>query len=115
MSFLVDPPLLIGAGVAIEELAPSEKAARIAGAAVLGVFIGTSISLYLEKGWTKPVWKAMGARSGRDWMLNSGVTAVEYRDPPRQTDLVAAGLFATYPLWLHLGRRLARRRERLLS
>lgn len=98
MSFLVDPPLLVLSGAAIEVLAPDEDAAKVAGAAVLGTFFAVSGALYAHPGW------------GRDWMLNSGVFSFEHRRVGVRTHLAAAVVFATYPWWLRVGRRLARAR-----
>ena len=41
----------------------------------MAVFWGVSIPLYLNRRWTRPLWRACRARSGRDWMINSGVLA----------------------------------------
>ena len=108
MSFLIDPPLLIASGAAIERLAPDDRTARVATAAVAGTFLVTSIGLYADAPWTRWLWRACRARSGRDWMLNSGVTDFEYEHPGAGVHLLAAGLFSLYPWFLHLGRRLAR-------
>lgn len=109
MSFLVDPPLLVAHGAAIGRLAPDERTRRAAEAAVLAVFVGTSVALYFDREWTRPLWEACGARTGRDWMLNSGVFSFDHEHPSRRTHAVAAALFATYPAWLRLGIRLGRR------
>lgn len=109
MSFLLDPPMLVGAGAAIERLAPDERTKRIAQTATVAVFVGTSVGLYLEAPWTRWLWKLCGARSGRDWMLNSGVTRFEYERPSPAVHVAAAAMFALYPSWLRFGRRLARR------
>ena len=98
MSFLVDPPLLVLSGAAIEVLAPDEDAAKVAGAAVLGTFFAVSGALYAHPGW------------GRNWMLNSGLFSFEHRRVGTPTHLVSLAIFATYPAWLRLGRRLARAR-----
>ena len=42
-------------------------------------------------------------------MLNSGVLDLEHEDVRTATHVVSAAIFATYPLWARLGRRLARR------
>ena len=109
MSFLVDPPLLVASGAVIEATLP-EQVATPAERAVIAIFLATSVSLYLEAGWTRWLWRACRARSGRDWMVNSGVFRFDVEEPSRQMHLVSAALFATYPLWPALGRRLARRR-----
>ena len=108
MSFLIDPPWLIANGIAIEMLAPTETAADMAEVAVLGVFLGTSISLYMDAAWTKPIVKICRAQSGRDWMLNSGVFKFDYENPTDLTHSASAMIFATYPFWIRLGRRMAR-------
>ena len=113
MSFLIDPPWLYATGRLYGEKAPEPlqgRAAGALGAATMAVFWATSISLYLDRGWTGPIWKACRARSGRDWMLNSGVFSFPYKRVGGSTHAIAAGLFATYPLWLWLGHRHARRR-----
>lgn len=106
MSFLVDPPLLVACGAAAN-LLPDERARTRAERAVLATFLGTSISLYLNARWTRPLWKLCRARSGRDWMLNSGVTHFEHERPRAAVHVAAVALFVTYPLWFRLGARLA--------
>ncbi len=109
MSFLIDPPLLVASGIAIEMAAPTPNAADTAEGTVLAVFLGTSISLYMEAKWTKPIWKLCRARSGRDWMVNSGVFHADCAEPSSKMNAAAALAFATYPAWLRLGRRIGRR------
>lgn len=108
MSFLVDPPLLVATGAALGRSSLDDKGTRAAEATVLGVFLGTSISLYAEAPWTRPVWRLCRARSGRDWMINSGVFDFAYERPGTVTNAVAALAFSTYPMWLELGVRLGR-------
>jgi len=106
MSFLIDPPWLYANGRAYAALAPKEAHGRTAtalGTATMAVFWATSVSLYLNKGWTRPIWRACRADDGRDWMLNSGVLAIDHRRAGRRTHLVSALIFATYPVWLWLG------------
>lgn len=108
MSFLADPPLLFTTGAAVEAVVPDAKAKKVLGAVVVVGFVGFSVGLYLEKPWTAWLWKMVGARSGRDWMINSGVTHFEYDDPSIGTHLLSGAIFATYPAWFHLGRKLVR-------
>ncbi len=111
MSFLIDPPWLYATGRLYGARAPERLQGRTAaalGAATMAGFWGTSVSLYLDKRWTKPIWKACRARSGRDWMLNSGVFRFGYEHPGPATHAISAALFASYPLWLWLGHRHAR-------
>jgi len=112
MSFLIDPPWLYATGRTYGAVAPEERQGATAaalGAATMAVFYGVSVSLYLDKGWTKPIWKACRARSGRDWMLNSGVLRIDERAAGPATHAVSAALFASYPYWLWRGWRDGRR------
>ncbi|HML00113.1 MAG TPA: hypothetical protein VK428_08000 [Acidimicrobiales bacterium] len=105
MSFLVDPPLLVASGAAIETAVPDERTARRLEAAVLGVFVVTSVSLYLNARWTHWLARLCRADSGRDWMLNSGVFHFDHERAGAPTHLASAAIFCTYPLWIRLGRR----------
>jgi hypothetical protein len=110
MSFLIDPPWLYATGRTYARLMPQRTpAARAVGKTTAGAFLVTSISLYLDRPWTTPIWKACRAQSGRDWMLNSGVFRIDPRRAGQRTHIVSALLFATYPLWLWLGERRGRR------
>lgn len=109
MSFLVDPPLLVGSGMAIEAVAPDERAARRLEAGVLALFLVTSVSLYCNARWTHWIARLCRADNGRDWMLNSGVFHFDHRRSGPPTHAAAAAIFATYPLWLRMGRRLGER------
>lgn len=114
MSFLLDPVLLIETGATIGERVEDDLATIAAGAIALGGFYAISVSLYKDLEWTRPVWRSVGARSGKDWMLNSGVFAFEFRHPSRETDLVSAAIFATYPIWITAGILWGRRRRKAL-
>lgn len=105
MSFLADPPLLYATGY---ELARRGAPPAAAGA-VLGVFYGVSIPLYLDQRWIRWFWRLLPARSGRDWMLNSGVTRFDPDAAGTGTHVLAALIFAVvYPLALWAGWRRAR-------
>ncbi|MEX1140778.1 MAG: hypothetical protein WD993_03085 [Thermoleophilaceae bacterium] len=112
MSFLIDPALLYAQGRAYSAVAGDDRPA-VADAAVaattLAVFWGVSVGLYLDKPWTRPIWRACRAESGRDWMLNSGVTRFDWRRAGPRTHAISAAIFFTYPLWLLLGMRSGRR------
>ena len=107
MSFLIDAPWLYANGRALAATAPESRAPAL-GAATIAVFWGVSIPLYLNRPWTRPLWRACRARSGRDWMLNSGVLRLEHERAGTATHAVSALIFATYPLWLWLGWRAGR-------
>jgi hypothetical protein len=112
VSFLLDPPLLVAAGVAIEGVASDEAAADRLGRATLGTFLGVSVPLWLDVR-TRPlelIWRPFGSEGPRDFMVNSGVL---HLPTPKRAEarphLLAAAVFATYPLALWLGRRWGRR------
>lgn len=109
MSFLVDPPLLVVSGAAIEAAAPDEKSARRLETAVLTTFVVTSVSLYANRRWTHWLARLCRAENGRDWMLNSGVFHFDHDEAGLPTHVVSAAIFCTYPLWIRLGRRLGAR------
>jgi hypothetical protein len=112
MSFLIDPPWLYATGVAYGRLMPERTpAARVVHTATAGAFLATSISLYLDRPWTRPIWRACRAESGRDWMLNSGVFKFDHRRAGPRAHAVSALLFVTYPWWLLLGEKVGRRRR----
>lgn len=110
MSFLVDPPMLMAAGAVIERVAPDERAARRAEVVVLATVLGFNTALYLNAPGLRWLWGPVGAKSGRDFMINSGVFRFEHRHPSSRTNVTAFAMFAVYPLWVRLGRRLTRRR-----
>lgn len=109
MSFLLDPPLLVAAGAAIESAAPDGRASRAADAATLAVFLGFSSALYARAPGLGFLWRPFRARDGRDFMVNSGVTRFATEPAPPGLHALAVAILATYPLWLLAGHRLARR------
>lgn len=109
MSFIIDPPLLVASGAAIERLAGDERAARRARKATVAVFVGVSVALYANAPGLGAIWRPFGARSGREFMLASGLAPVDERAIGPGRHALALALFAAYPLWLRLGAALARR------
>lgn len=73
------------------------------------MFVGVSTALYLNARWTEPLVRLFRARSGRDWMINSGVTRFEHEQPATAMHLAAVAMFALYPSWYRLGERLGSR------
>ena len=114
-SFLLDPPMLVGSGFLAARitrgLSPDRRrqARWILGTGTMAVFWITSVSLYLNREWTRWIWEMCRAESGRDWMLNSGVFRFDHRNVSPRTHAVSAGILATYPAWLVLGMRLGSR------
>ncbi len=109
MSFLLDPPLLVASGVLIERGLPPEQR-EAAEAATLGVFFGGSFGLYNNVPGLGLLWRPFRARDGRDFMWNSGVFDVETAQLSWRMHAAAGAIFATYPFFIKLGRRLGRAR-----
>ncbi|MHB8263213.1 MAG: hypothetical protein ACYDGY_05635 [Acidimicrobiales bacterium] len=109
MSFLADPPLLVASGVAIDSVVSDEDTAKKLEMGTLIVFLLVSISLYLNLGWVKRFWQFFGAKSGRDFMINSGVLPFNSENTTARKHLVSVAIFSTYPLWLRMGRKLGAR------
>jgi hypothetical protein len=117
-SFLYDPPLLFIDGLVISLLwerygrpRGGSKAIPIAIAvAILAVFWTVSVSLFLDLPWVEGFARFFHARSGRDWMLNSGIFGFDYVSPPTMAlKSLAAILFASYAVWMALGARVGAR------
>jgi hypothetical protein len=134
MSFLIDPPWLYATGRAYRRLQSGQESMHgerdgrmrdgrvrdgrmrdgsardaVVAATTMALFLGVSVSLYQDRRWTTPIWRACNAESGRDWMLNSGVFKFDWRKAGPRTHRISAAIFATYPLWLWLGMRRSRR------
>ena len=107
MSFLLDPPLLFGAGVLIERRLPSDRR-DLAEAATLGVFFGGSFGLSTTCPGLGVLWRPFRAHNGRDFMWNSGVFGVNTVEAGWPLHAAAGTIFATYPFFIKLVRRLGR-------
>jgi hypothetical protein len=108
----MDPPLLYASGRSYARLTPGAPNATRDGlyqAVTMAAFWGVSVSLYANRRWTRPIWRACLARSGRDWMLNSGVLRLDPERAGPVTHAISGAIFATYPVWLWLGVRDGRR------
>ncbi len=109
MSFLADPPMLVVTGAAIERTVDDPEVAKRLEIGTLVVFLVVSVSLYLNLPWVRRFWEFFGEKSGRDFMFNSGVLPCDASEAGAKEHLLAAGLFATYPIWLKVGRHLGRK------
>ena len=107
MSFLLDPPLLLASGVLIERRLPADRR-DVAEAAILGVFFGGSFGLYNNVPGLGVLWRPFRAQNGRDFMWNSGVFSVNTVEARWPLHAAAGVIFATYPFFIKLGRRLGR-------
>jgi hypothetical protein len=109
VSFVLDPPLLVASGAAVEVAAGKDpsRARRLRGA-VVATFVGVSLGLYANLPGLGRIWRPWGARSGREFMLTSGLARVDERAMTPARHLGALSLFLLYPLWAGLGAALAR-------
>lgn len=116
-SFLIDPPWLVSLGYlygkVTDRIEDAEMRARIRkflDISTIGTFYITSISLYFNREWTRWIWEMCKAESGRDWMINSGVFHFDHENVSKKGHAISAAMFATYPLALRLGYKLAARK-----
>lgn len=108
MSFAIDPPLLVASGAAIEAAAGDRESAHRLRGAVVALFVGVSLALYANLPGLGRIWRPFGARSGREFMLTSGLARVDERRMSARRHALALGQFALYPLWAWLGAALTR-------
>ncbi|MDY6796135.1 MAG: hypothetical protein SWK76_12800 [Actinomycetota bacterium] len=119
-SFLIDGPWLASLGWMYEKITgrffadevKRDKARKFLDVATIGAFYVTSISLYFNLEWTRWIWEMCRAESGRDWMINSGVFNFDHENVTPKGHAISAAIFATYPMWLKLGHKLAERSEK---
>ncbi|HEX6228677.1 MAG TPA: hypothetical protein VFZ41_04350 [Solirubrobacterales bacterium] len=109
MSFVIDPPLLVASGAAIEVAAgddpPRARRLRIG---VTGLFVAVSAALYANAPGLARIWRPFGAASGREFMLTSGLARLDDRPLGKSRHAAALSLFLLYPLWTRLGGALVR-------
>src|SRR2546423_15620007 len=106
MSFLIDPPWLYATGRAYGRLMPERTpAARALHTATAGAFLATSISLYLNRPWTRGIWEACRAEDGGDWLPNSGGFKIDLRPDAWRRNSGSAMLFSPLPWSIRMGER----------
>ena len=106
--------MLFAAGELYARLLPESaqgRAASAAGAVKVGTFLGAGVGSYLDQPWTEPMWKPFGAKNGTAFMLGWPVAHRQRAKRTTRTDLLAAGVFALYPLAWWLGWDHGRRRR----
>jgi hypothetical protein len=108
VSFLLDPPLLIASSAAIERLVDDQETARRARVLTLATFVGVSAAMYANLPGLRALWGPFGARSGREFMLTTGLARIDESAITPSRHAFALSLFALYPLWLRLGAAAAR-------
>jgi hypothetical protein len=113
MSFYADPLMLMADGELWARLPESAqgRAAQVAGSVTTGVLLAAAVGTYLDHDWTKPLWKPFGAKNGTDFMLAWPFAHGKRRRRSTSTDVVAAVMFASYPLYWWLGWDHGRRRR----
>jgi hypothetical protein len=107
MSFLVDPPLLYAAGEAYARGLPESAQGRqagVAGAGAVGALLAVGVSFWLDLPWTRPLWRGIGAHSGADAQVGTGLFHLKSlrRPSPRAHALAGLG-FLAYPVAFWLG------------
>jgi hypothetical protein len=113
VSFVIDPPLLVASGAAIEAAAGDEPArARRLRIAVTGLFVVISVALYANAPGLGRIWRPFGVGSGREFMLTSGLARLDDRPVGPTRHAAALSLFLLYPLWTRLGGALVRASRR---
>ncbi|MEX2448918.1 MAG: hypothetical protein WD404_09290 [Solirubrobacterales bacterium] len=109
MSFAIDPPLLVASGAAIEvATGEDEVRTRRLRACVIALFVGVSLALYANLPGLGRIWRPFEARSGREFMLTSGLARIDERRMSGRQHAAALAQFALYPLWVRLGAALVR-------
>jgi hypothetical protein len=107
VSFLLDPPALYAAGEAYARTVPESAQGRTAGAVgagAVGALLGIAVSFWLDLPWTRPFWRAVGAYSGPDAQVGTGLFHLRsLRRPGSREHALAAVGFLAYPLAWWLG------------
>lgn len=106
MTLLIDPPLLVAVGAAIERLVEDHRLRRRLEAAVTVATMAAGVAFYVNAPWTRPFWPLLRIESGRDWMLNSWVLHFDHRTTSPALHLAVTAAFAAYPAWMAIGRRI---------
>ena len=116
MSFLIDPPWLYANGRAYAALAPERaqgRTAAAAGAATMAVFWGVSISLYLNRPWTRWIWRL--CRAERRARLDAQLRRAAARPARRRAGDARRQRGAVRQLPLLAVARMARRAARMTA
>ncbi len=82
---------------------------RVARAATVTAFVAVSAALYANEPTLTRIWPKLGARTGREFMLTSGLARIREDQISTRQHLAALSLFVLYPAWFELGRALTRR------
>ena len=111
MTLLVDPALLYATGYGLGRVSQDNAASARTGALVSGTVLTLSVATYCDMPGTQHLARALGARSGRDLILNSRVLKLDPEVRSSRRAAVVRALFASYPLWMAAGLVGGRRRR----
>jgi len=114
MTFLIDPPLLIGLAMLSQYLGfkitsqKRRKVGQILALFSLCIIMFTSSSLYLNMWYIDWFWVPFqpAVTSGKDLMINSGIFSFESVNTVGLIDTLAAFQILLYPLWIYAGYKL---------
>jgi hypothetical protein len=110
VTLLIDPALLYATGYGLGRFSNDDAANATMGALVSATVLGLSVATYCDLPGTRRLWQPLGARSGRDLILNSWVLKLDSDVRTSRRAAVVRALFASYPLWMAAG--LAAGRDR---
>ncbi|MGM0687047.1 MAG: hypothetical protein ACQET3_08775 [Promethearchaeati archaeon] len=114
MTFLIDPPLLVGLAMLSQYLGSkitsgnSRKIGQLLALFSLCTIMFTSSSLYLNMWYMDWFWCPFQplVASGKDLMINSGIFSFESVNTAGLIDALAAFQIILYPVWIYLGYRI---------
>lgn len=114
MTFLIDPPLLMGLAMLSQYIGfkitsqKNRRAGQILAVFSLCTIMFTSTSLYLNMGYMDWFWIPFqpAVTSGRDLMINSGIFSFESQNTTGLIDALAAFQILLYPFWIYAGYKL---------
>jgi hypothetical protein len=93
----------------VERAVADRRVAHALEVGTVATFVGVSLALYANAPGLRAIWAPFGARSGREFMLTSGLAAIDGRTMRARHHVAALAQFALYPIWFRLGARAARK------
>jgi hypothetical protein len=109
VSIVVDPPSLLADGELYARVLPESAQggmAAAAGAFVVAGYWAAAAAFWCDHPRAAPIRKALGYRSGREFMLRYPLperSRRAQRGSRARDDAIAVAAIASYPLWLWLG------------
>jgi hypothetical protein len=93
----------------VERAVADRRFARALEVGTVATFVVVSLALYANAPGLRGIWGPFGARSGREFMLTSGLAEIDERAMGARDHAAALSQFALYPLWFRLGAMAARK------